>query len=894
MLEFGENFFSQMGCSRLSQRWNGVILQLRERARHPLFVALSMVTLFFSIYVYTKKNKKSAASGASTDEEDSNVEVPIQGGVFGSTKNLERDERENVWHNDVFELTNWDMPVSSLSLAGVEPERFRDIIANNLVNVTVEQGKHRRHLCGYFVVGNKLVVPKHLFEGFKTPYCLTLRCSAKTFGVRSDIVITVSDDDIVSSGDVAMFEVACIPPRRDLLRFWAEQNMEGNHNAVLIMRKVDGSITFSRMTRTYLMRDVSIAQLDLVSDLYMGTVEDSTKAGDCGALLVLLTPKGPLIVGQHLLGRDYTAGSHAVTRKVLENLMEQCQKKSLIAHDVQGAPAPDLAPKTLGALHFKSNFRFIEEGNANVYGTFNGFRPRPRTKVQPTPESEFFLGYFEVEQKFAPPVMAGWEPWYNNAKEMVRQNFQYDRSVLRLCVEEFTRDIVEGLPEGSLSELCVLSNKEAVNGIPGVQFIDRLKVSTSMGFPWNTTKKKYLKDDICDVYPNGVTFTDEVWQRVDKIEEHYRTSMRHVPIFSAHLKDEPIGVAKVEAKKTRAFTGAPVDWSIVVRKYLLPAVRLIQKNKFVFECGAGTVCQAIEWTNLREFLTQFGEDRIVAGDYGKYDKRMTADFVLAAYRIVYNLYKQAGASEDVLRVIQGIAIDTAFPTVNWNGDCVEFFGTNPSGHPLTVIINSLANALYMRYVYCVNNPDKEVRSFKSNVALMTYGDDNAMGVNRDCDWFNHTIIQLTLQEIGVEYTMPDKLSESVPFTHFDECSFLKRTWRYEEGLQAYACVLDETSIHKSLTIWCPSGTLCKEEQMVRVITSANNEYFFYGREVFEKHRRVFQQVLNKPEYRIYVEDSTLPTWDQLVERFHRASRDFPVLHFGNGRADLAVSTVYSN
>jgi len=78
-----------------------------------------------------------------------------------------------------------------------------------------------------------------------------------------------------------------------------------------------------------------------------------------------------------------------------------------------------------------------------------------------------------------------------------------------------------------------------------------------------------------------------------------------------------------------------------------------------------------------------------------------------------------------------IGYDTAFPVVNVNGDLVEFFGTNPSGHPLTVIVNSIVNSLYMRYAYCLINPQgKNCRHFKKNVNLMTYGDDNAMGVSR--------------------------------------------------------------------------------------------------------------------------------------------------------------------
>jgi hypothetical protein len=206
-----------------------------------------------------------------------------------------------------------------------------------------------------------------------------------------------------------------------------------------------------------------------------------------------------------------------------------------------------------------------------------------------------------------------------------------------------------------------------------------------------------------------------------------------------------------------------------------------------------------------------------------------------------------------------------------NGDLIEFFGTNPSGHPLTVVINSMVNSLYMRYCYVILNPEHECDSFKENVHLFTYGDDNIMGVKQGCDWFNHTGIQAELAAIGVEYTMADKESESVPFISIDDCQFLKRTWRFDEDVDAWLCPLEEASIHKSLTVWVPSKTIDSYAQMVAVISSANSEYFFYGRSIFERHHAFFARLLQEEPYSHYVTGGTLPNWEQLVERFDQAS-----------------------
>jgi len=148
-----------------------------------------------------------------------------------------------------------------------------------------------------------------------------------------------------------------------------------------------------------------------------------------------------------------------------------------------------------------------------------------------------------------------------------------------------------------------------------------------------------------------------------------------------------------------------------------------------------------------------------------------------------------------------------------------------------------------------------------------------MGVDPSCDWFGHTGIQQQLSLIGVEYTMADKESVSVPFVNIADVQFLKRSWRFDDEVGAFMCPLELASIHKSLTVWLPSGSIDEFAQMVAVISSANSEFFFYGREVFERHHAFFAQVLSREPYSCYVTAGTLPTWSTLLERFHHSGEN---------------------
>jgi len=102
---------------------------------------------------------------------------------------------------------------------------------------------------------------------------------------------------------------------------------------------------------------------------------------------------------------------------------------------------------------------------------------------------------------------------------------------------------------------------------------------------------------------------------------------------------------------------------------------------------------------------------------------------------------------------------------------------------------------------------------------------------------------------------------------------LKRRWRYDEDVGAWLCPLEEESIHKSLTTWVPSKSIDMYAQMVAVISSANSEYFFYGKKVFEHHHAFFEEILKQEPFDKYVTETTLPRWDDLVTRFWRGSKD---------------------
>jgi uncharacterized membrane protein YbaN (DUF454 family) len=349
---------------------------------------------------------------------------------------------------------------------------------------------------------------------------------------------------------------------------------------------------------------------------------------------------------------------------------------------------------------------------------------------------------------------------------------------------------------------------------------------------------------------------------------------------------------KAKMGKTRVFTGAPFDWSIVVRKYCLGFTRLLQNNRIIFESGPGTIAQSLEWQELYDFITKFGNDSIVAGDYKSFDKTMSPIEVLGAFDVIKKIMQVSGNyDEEDLLIVQGIAEDTAFALVDYNGDLVQLYGSNPSGNPLTVIINSIVNCIRMRYVYYTLNPQNEVDSFNTNVSLMTYGDDNIMGISKTVPWYNHTSISNAFSSLGITYTMPDKESESVPYINIACSTFLKRSWRFDHDLDCHLAPLDHESIEKMLMVWNRSKSIPEEAQCIAVISTALREYFFYGRDVFEEKRKLLIKLVSDMGITNWVEDATFPTYTQLYDSFISASKHCTIFDKYFNKSDLKESTL---
>lgn len=851
-------------------RFLGVTVQ--NKIGKPTKIILAILTSLSTVYTILKVYEKFSRTIFTTQtSETGEFTKQDYTKTVGDKPIVNDDEKKNVWHNDTYVVSTFDVSPQTKSWNGLKDDIVFDKIYKNCVVAKLyyinDSGndvfRYTKALC---VKGRTYMMNAHCLSTTINKIELIID---NVEGVSANYVTTLDIDSfsVDRSRDIVFFK-ANLPAKKSVIELFAKDSLSGKFEGNYISRDLEGHLNIKAVKNIQLVKQMDQVGLPAPVDVWMGKCTPQTEKGDCGSLLLVRNGYGPIILGMHVLGNSTTSGALRISQEYIINKLEEFDIDSVeTSEPLLNAPGTDLQ---LGPLHFKSAIRFLEEGTAVAYGSISGFRPRRKSNVRDTYICEEILKH-DYEIKHGPPVMNSWVPFHLAIKDMARPVTLMNPQHLHNIRKDFVKDILSELHPSWLKQIMVYDIFTAINGAQGVAFVDKMNRNTSMGNPWKKSKRYFLHE----VPPqhgmdDPVDFNDDIIDRVDNCLAKYHQGKRYMPVFCAHLKDEPVTFKKIDLGKTRVFTGAPVDWSIVVRMYLLSIVRVIQLNKTVFESAPGTVAQSIEWSELRDYITKYGDTRMIAGDYGKFDKRMPACVITEAFGVLKDICAAAGYTSEDLKVIDCIAEDTAYPLVDFNGDLVQFYGSNPSGHPLTVIINGLANSIYMRYTYLRLNPKGECSSFRKNVALLTYGDDNVMGVSDNVPWFNHTSISNCLRDIDIVYTMADKEAASIPYIHVSDISFLKRRWVFDKDVGAYLCPIEHESIEKMLTRCVKSKTVSPQHQAMSIITTAIHEYFFYGKEVFLERSEMLKDVVDKCGLQEYVEKSTFPTWESLKDNFWSA------------------------
>lgn len=759
-----------------------------------------------------------------------------------------RDSEVNPWATAV----TAELHVTDKSATMTFEQILRKIEANLCHGVFVENGFQQK--CDILALGgNTFMMPLHVFKNRKDMRALITRRNPSELNSTFRAIVSANYMIPIPGKDVCLVNIASGGVFADIRHLFPE-SITASGSGHFLYKNGDGSMRSDPIQIVYT-KDSKSGGAGYDYDLPYNTF-----TGLCMGVVVANFARA-CIAGVHLRGVPGTPKGKAltVTQQEINAVWEKAHTvwKGAFPSTVNGDfPETRYEKQVLISrdIHEKSPVNYLPVGSTVEYlGQVNGRVSHTKSKVRKTPISDAVAEVTGVQNQYGPPKFHRARMWQASLAHSANPSPGIEGSLVEQAYKDYVNGLLDVFTKDKfklwvLSELIPLTEMETLCGKDGKRFIDAMPKGTSKGFPLSGPKRDMIElldpldfpDFQCPAKAHR-----SILLEMGKMEEKLLAGKRCYSIFKACVKDEP---TKLTKDKVRVFQAA--DWAtqMMVRKYFLPIARLLSLFPLDSECAVGVNAQGPEWDQLANHMKKHGADRILAGDYSKYDLRMPAQLINAAFAVLIEIAEKCGKyTKDDLTIMRGIATEIAYSCVAYNGDLIIHMGSNPSGQNLTVYINCIVNSLQLRCAYFHLWPSRlgKPKPFREVCAIMTYGDDVKGSVKEGYDWFNHISYAQFLKERDMVFTMPDKESEPVPYMNDIEADFLKRHNIFNRDTGLIHGALDEESIFKSLHTVLESKVVSLEDQAAGNIDGALREWWQYGREAYELRRKQMKEVAFK-------------------------------------------------
>jgi hypothetical protein len=475
-----------------------------------------------------------------------------------------------------------------------------------------------------------------------------------------------------------------------------------------------------------------------------------------------------------------------------------------------------------------------------------------------------------------------WMPKRNFLLNACQHKDMIPESVLEQVSAHFFKGFIKKVPTSSIEKVVIIDEETNLYGADGNNFISHMRFDTGAGFPHNKPKYEVLDRVEHPKFPDGTcAIPASMKRKIDGMERTASQGIRVNMVFNSSLKDEPISKVKLEAGKIRVFQAICVEGLFLLRKYFLSIIALFQTWNFASEAAIGMDASGPDWDDLHHYIFVDQSWKVFCGDYSNYDQRMGSSIMMHAWRILIAI---AGLSRNypwiAIKIMHVLAVECCYCVTNFFGDMIMLNGSNPSGHGLTVVINSICNSLYLRVAWfnIFGNLDDFNNDF---IRVMTYGDDNIVSVHpKYQSMFNQVTVTEALAKYGIVYTDAQKSGKDAkPFCEPAEISFLKRSWKKSE-YGFYFAPLEIASIHKMLIIGVDKRSVAEGDRLASVLISSCNEAFQHGEDFFKSHLALVLECIKEYKLEAWIEaKGGLPTFQGLLEkRLAKRSRLDSVAH----------------
>jgi len=557
-----------------------------------------------------------------------------------------------------------------------------------------------------------------------------------------------------------------------------------------------------------------------------------TKVGDCGAPFFLRNASvgGGRLLGIHVSGTDAGHGmSVVVTQEQILDMIDKVDSVKVKNFDYDFVNQSDF-PKYFAGVYPLGRHP-------------SQVRNPTKTKIIPSVLSGIF-GF----PKTKPARLAveydsdgdiSFDPFMKGLMKNVRDRPNVDLKILNVCEEHLFSTLVNTSKESSSIGKRTLTFEEAVLGISTIDYCDAIPRNTSSGYPYA------MPGGLCEGKAGKTVFFGEgeqydlnnqncldLKERVAFRMENLKKGIRNEVIFMDFAKDERRPIAKVDEGKTRMINACPLDHLIEVRQLFMSFAIWIQQNRIDNGICVGANPYSDEWHKLATMLKSKGPS-VDAGDFSEFDYSELTPILWSILHIINKWYN----NEDGNNLARETAWYEVVNSVHINGSYVyHLVSSLPSGHPLTVIINSMYVQLVFRYVWIMlhRNNVESIEMFNEHLYVASYGDDNVHNKSRYAESImtEERLIEL-FKMIGLKYTNERKDDQVRKFRTLADVAFLKRSFRFDAAIMKYVAPLTLDTILE-FVYWTKKGSQ-KEEITRQNVDNCLMELSLHDESTFNKY-----------------------------------------------------------
>jgi hypothetical protein len=390
----------------------------------------------------------------------------------------------------------------------------------------------------------------------------------------------------------------------------------------------------------------------------------------------------------------------------------------------------------------------------------------------------------------------------------------------------------------------VLTDEEMVVGIVGVDGCDPIPRGTSAGYPHCTflpdKGKRALygsEGDYTLDSPAALEVLAEVHRTIDLAKKGVRRKF----VSKIFPKDERLNSAKVDGGKVRLIMAINIVLALCIRRSYGSLTAWLVRNRI----GNGFAIGVNVYQEADMIVSYLGtESRIIAGDFSNFDGHLPYDIMTAYNELATAYFDDEGSDE--WRVREVLMEDLANSRhLTRDGHVVEWVGSNPSGNPLTTVMNTFSNLILIRLaalkILGLEGPNSWsfLKEFDKHLRVLCYGDDNLIAVmpgSRYWNVFNQATFTEAFASMGFKYTDETKGLQSVASDRrlVGQVAFLKRTILETNIISGkrYCMALSYETI-KEMVQWRKRHDI-HEEDVKRNVQNALEELSLHSRAFFEE------------------------------------------------------------